>query len=229
MTIRTVLPPLLLALGLAACATGSDRAGLADPTAAILPTEQYSIEVRPRPTELRLALHPNGLSAQQQAAVADLIGRWRSQGSAYITVQAPSQADPQLAGATVEATRATLVRYGVAPDRVQVVSYTNAKGVQPSVIVGFAGYEAVGPQCGQVFENWSAKHDNTPPANYGCATTANFAAQLANPGDLISPRAMSPADATRRANVIDKYRRGETTSGARDDQANGTLSTVGGN
>ncbi|MDE1996302.1 MAG: pilus assembly protein CpaD, partial [Rhizobiaceae bacterium] len=43
---------------------------------------------------------------------------------------------------------------------------------------------------------------------FGCASQNNLAAQVANPTDLIAPRAMSPIDADQRSKVIDNYRNG---------------------
>lgn len=41
--------------------------------------------------------------------------------------------------------------------------------------------------------------------NFGCATQNNLAAQIADPADLIAPRASAPIDATRRSNAITGY------------------------
>jgi pilus assembly protein CpaD len=54
--------------------------------------------------------------------------------------------------------------------------------------------------------------------------TANIAAQVANPEDLLGPRAETPIDSGRRATVLDKYRKGELTSSAKDDQSSGVVS-----
>jgi pilus assembly protein CpaD len=47
---------------------------------------------------------------------------------------------------------------------------------------------------------------------------------IANPADLLTPRQMDPADASRRENVLGKYRQGQMTSSAKDPQANGAVS-----
>jgi pilus assembly protein CpaD len=54
--------------------------------------------------------------------------------------------------------------------------------------------------------------------------TANLAAQVANPEDLLGPRDETPIDSGRRATVLDKYRKGEVTSSAKDEQSNGVVS-----
>jgi len=50
-----------------------------------------------------------------------------------------------------------------------------------------------------------------PYPDFGCATQRNFAAQVANPADLIGPRSMTPAAAERRDVVWGKYIKGEST------------------
>ncbi|QTP63850.1 CpaD family pilus assembly protein [Candidatus Liberibacter africanus] len=42
--------------------------------------------------------------------------------------------------------------------------------------------------------------------NYGCASQNNLAAQVVNPSDLFSPRAMTPPDAYNRDRSVDNYR-----------------------
>jgi pilus assembly protein CpaD len=211
-------------VALAGCGHDGGRADLG--YTPLTPTEQYTIEVRQRPDQIQLAPNPGGLSRAQEAAVADLAERWRDAGGGLITIQAPNGID---SGATSEAARALLVTLGAAPDEVRIVGYGAPSGARPAVIVGYAAYEAAGPQCGTEWENLAADHLNKPHRNFGCSVTANIATQIANPRDLIAPRTMGPADAARRSVVLDKYRKGETTSTAKDEQATGTLSTAAGN
>jgi type IV pilus biogenesis protein CpaD/CtpE len=49
---------------------------------------------------------------------------------------------------------------------------------------------------------------NRPHWNHGCATQHNLAAIVANPNDLLQPRAEGPVDQTRRQTAITKYRAG---------------------
>lgn len=55
----------------------------------------------------------------------------------------------------------------------------------------------------------SDSHLNRPTWNHGCATQHNLAAIVANPADLLGPRAEAPADAARRQTALGRYRRGE--------------------
>jgi pilus assembly protein CpaD len=54
----------------------------------------------------------------------------------------------------------------------------------------------------------SNTEENVNYENFGCATQKNLAAQIANPMDLVAPRAMTPIDAERRSEVIRVYREG---------------------
>jgi pilus assembly protein CpaD len=105
-----------------------------------------------------------------------------------------------------------------------MAAYDGAPGAP--ILVGFTGFEAVVPQCGQVWNNLMATRDNRVQSNFGCAVTANMAAQIANPSDIVTPQPMDPADATRRSVVMGKYRAGEITSTARDSNSSGAISRV---
>ena len=228
---RSTRVALLLAaasLTLAACATGPEPATAAK--AVVLPTEQYPLEVAGHPDEIRLAAHASGLSLEQRAALARLANRWLDSGGGALTVQTPIKgADPRAASETSLQAMALLLSMGAPAERVRQVGYEPTapdlanKGPAP-VIVGFAAYEAVIPKCGTVWENLSANSKNKPMGNFGCAVSANMAAQIANPGDIAQPRADDPVDAGRRAFVLDKYRTGEATSGAKDAQSSGAVS-----
>jgi pilus assembly protein CpaD len=215
----------LLALG--ACATGD-----AKPTtpAPLTPSERFSIEVTPAPDELQLAAHTSGLSSAQTAALDDFLGRWSGGNHAAITVKAPEHGpDPAGVYRTATDARDYLVARGVPATDIRIVGYDAGGDGKAPVRVGFIHYEARGPQCGQSWENLADVNSNREYDNFGCANTANIAAQLANPEDLLHPRPMTPADAQRRENVLAKYRAGDTTSTAKDTQANGAVSTTVGN
>ncbi|MEO0498747.1 MAG: CpaD family pilus assembly lipoprotein, partial [Pseudomonadota bacterium] len=51
--------------------------------------------------------------------------------------------------------------------------------------------------------------ENRNYQNFGCASQANFATQLADPKDLVTPRASSPVDAEQRAEVFKIYKRAQ--------------------
>jgi pilus assembly protein CpaD len=219
----------LWAAGLALLALGACATDDAKPTtpAPLTPTERFSIEVTPTPDELQLAAHTSGLSSAQTAALDDFLGRWSAGERSPITVKAPEHGpDPAGVYRTATDTRDYLVSQGVSAGNIRIVGYDASGDAKAPVRVGFIRYEARGPQCGQTWENLANVNNNREYDNFGCAMTANIAAQLANPEDLLHPRTMTPADTARRENVLAKYRTGENTSTTKDTQANGTVSTT---
>ena len=217
---------LLAALSLGACATDkvAADAGLPPP---VTPTERFAIEVREHPEELRLAPHAQGLSPNQTSALNAFLDHWNSvQGGDFVLRSPAHGGDPQAAYRTTVDARDYLLAHGVSPAQVRIVDYDAAQDHKAPVVIGYAAYVAKGPQCGQNWENLTATKDNREYNNFGCAMTANLAAEIANPSDLRSPRAMDPTDAARRQTVLDHYRKGESTSTTKDDQANGAVSTA---
>lgn len=221
----TRLTPVAAALALSACASGPTP--MAGPIAATpLDTWSSRVQVVAQPDEIRLAPHATGLSGTQARALAEFHARWTVAEGGVITVAAPTGAAGSGGAYRVSAdARAFLVSQGTRPEQVRLVGYDAAGAPDAPIIVGFQRYAAIAPRCGE----WTAATStasNQPYGNLGCAVTANIAAQVANPGDLVGARPMDPADTGRRMTVLGKYRSGETTSTAKDEQASGAVSTA---
>lgn len=216
----------LLALGLAATAAGCASGGARpSPQTGLTPTEHYAINVAPRQDQILLAPHTDALSPAQASALADLVARWRDVGEGELQVETPSRGGEDAYRATALIQDA-IYGFGVRPDQVKVVNYDPGARPHAPIVVGFTRYDATGPRCGLNWTSYTATKDNEVTTNFGCATTANVAAMLANPGDLLTPRTEDPADAQRRDVVLGKYRLGQITSSAKDDQASGAVSNV---
>lgn len=216
--VKSVLMALALT-GLAACASTPPDQGpskLADTG-----TQQWvdRIKVTSAPDEIVLAPHATGLSANQSAALEALMGRWLDADARELVVTTPGSA-----GAMAAQVRDRLITLGAPGARVRIVGFTPTGPDDETIRVGFLRYEAEPLKCGERWENLAATRNNKQYENFGCAMAANMAAQVANPEDLVRPRDMTPADAGRRGQVFDKYRKGEVTSTARDEQASGSVS-----
>ncbi len=220
--VKTVLKSALLALavaGLAACASTPPDQGPSK--TARTDTEQWMdrIKVSSAPDEIVLAPHATGLSANQGAALEALVSRWLDAEGRELVVTSPNTA-----GAMASQIRERLITLGAPAARVRIVGFNPATAEDNTIRVGFLRYAADPIKCGQSWENLTRTAGNKAYDNFGCALAANLAAQVANPEDLIHPRGMDPIDAGRRTTVLDKYRKGEVTSSAKDDQASGTIS-----
>jgi pilus assembly protein CpaD len=217
----------LLALGACATSGSHDKKADADPPP-ITPSERYSIQVDPSPLEVKLGVHEAGLSQNQADALHDFALRWMHAGRAPITIKAPEGGPAQAAVyRTVTGARDLLVAQGVDPEAVRIVSYDAGDDHAAPVVVGFVRYHARGPQCGRSWDDLAKDYQADGYAEFGCAVTANIAAQIDDPADLLHPRDVDPADAQRRQTVLEKYRQGATTSTMKDAQANGAVSSTG--
>ena len=189
-------------------------------------TEQWTskVQVDAHPDEVLLVLHAEGLSANQTQAVDGLLNRWLAAEAREILISAPiGGKDADVAGRMAFAVRQRLVALGAPAASVRVVGYDAGAAPVAPLKVGFLRYQAQIPACGG-WENIAATRDNNPYENFGCAVSANIAAQVANPEDLLGPRATTPIDAARRDVALDKYRKGESSASAKEDQATGAVS-----
>jgi pilus assembly protein CpaD len=76
---------------------------------------------------------------------------------------------------------------------------------------------------GSSIDGWK----NTGYPNFGCATQAGLAAQIADPRDLVQARASTPPDETMRLRAIQQVRKGQDP-GTDWKTQNTTIGTVGG-
>lgn len=213
------LTPIAAALALTACATSGPAGGGVAMAPNVLDQWNASVQVTPVPDEIRLAAHPTGLSNNQARALDDFHSRWMQAEGGLIVISAPNAGGYRVGNDA----RLFLISQGVRADQVRLSGYDSAARDAP-VVVGFQRFVVTTPKCGGSFSNFGGTFSNEPQDNFGCAVTANMAAQVANPADLAGARTMDPADPQRRGTVFDKYRKGETTSSTKDTQASGAVS-----
>lgn len=204
----------LSALALAACATTSGPPVATAPT--VLDAWTDRVQVTPIPDEILLAAHATGLSGSQARALSDFQMRWMQADGGLIVISAPNQGGYRVGNDAKQ----LLLELGVRSDQVRLSGYDAAKPGAP-VIVGFQRYQVATPNCAS-WPDVRKSFGNEPLDNFGCSVTANMAAQVANPRDLLGARPLDPADPLRRATVLGKYRAGENTAGQA--QASGTVS-----
>lgn len=197
------------ALMLGACA-GAQGSG----PAPLTPTSRYALQVEPDLDRIALAVHGAGLSVNQTRALDDMVNRFAEQGAPVLRIEAPSGEDP-VALDVAWRVKAALEARGVPADRVQVLTYLAPDSRAP-VLVGFDTVRAAVPRCGTSWTNLARTGANAGYANFGCAVNANLAAQIAEPRDIVTPRAIAPSSAARRAIVFDRYRAGTPTSAIRE-------------
>ena len=222
----TDVAPRLRGLGAAALAASALAAcgpiSASQPNLALTPTEQYSVQVKEAPDQVALTVHPDGLSLTQRAALVSLVSRWRaSPGAGDFAIQTPNGARDGAAHTSADV-EAALRAMGVPADRIRSGDYEAPAGAP--VLASYVRLEARGPDCEGGWDNLTSTGSNRTYTHFGCAVTANFAAMVADPRDLLAPAPDQASDAGRRQTVLEKYRAGSVTSTPRDDQAAGVIS-----
>jgi pilus assembly protein CpaD len=161
---------------------------------------------------------PGGLTDRQLADVQSFALEWRARGRGPLALQIPTGgADSAKTRASLPAVRSALAGAGV-PSRAIRESRYAAEGPAhlAPLRLAFPVIEARVPHpCGEwPADAGSGGHgsENLAYENFGCASQQNLAAMVADPEDFIRPRPETPADASRRATVMGKYRKGESTA-----------------
>ena len=193
----------------------------------LIPTEQFGVKVTDRPEQIALGLHAAGLSTTQMAALGQFVSEWRDDGGGMVSLRAPADGpNPVMARRMEDQAAAYLVRLGVPRERLRVSGYVSNRAPGAPLLASYEKFEAKGPNCSGGWKNLTTTGSNEVYDHFGCAVTANMAVQIANPRDLLAPAVVTPADNPRRQVVLGKYRRGEVTSSAKDDQADGKVSAT---
>ena len=181
-----------------------------------------------------------GLTATQRAQVAAMGSDWRREGSGYIVVEAPARAaNSRAARDTVQEVRSLLKFAGVSAGAVKFRTYEQPnRGDLGAIRVSYKRIVAEAGPCGQWPDNMGPgvvgserypllESENRPYYNFGCATQRNLASSVANPEDLVQPRAETPAYAERRQTIMDKYGKGQDTATTSTNSNAGKVSNVG--
>lgn len=210
---------LVLAAGLAA----SGCASVSGPTdTPLTPLSRYSLQVEPGLDRIALAVHDDGLSSNQQAALRGLAARYGNSGAGHVRIESPAGDDP-VSVQQAYAVRNFLQGAGVPEDRIQMAAYL-APDPRAPVLAGFETIRAAIPDCAAQSRHLGARMSNQSSGGFGCAITANMAAQIADPRDILGARPMTPADSGRAAVVFDNYRKGEVSSTPQEQLVSGRIS-----
>lgn len=166
------------------------------------------------------------LSADDRVRVAQFAREFQTEGNGHLVVARPvgGGRDVVAAGKVARIQR-VLHNSGLPGSSVNYRVYRPRPGQKhATVILTYSRYQATVRQCGDWTENLANTYANEQHPNFGCATQRNLAAMIDNPRDLVAPRTMDPADATRRDIVIDAYRKGESTGSEKSADESGKVS-----
>jgi pilus assembly protein CpaD len=175
-----------------------------------------------------------GLSPSQRTEVMAFAGGWREEGTSGFVIAVPAGAPNELAAHdAARAIHSALVARGVPAHAISTRAYRPVDSTRLATVrVSFTRLEADAGPCGLWPDDLGTtpagtSFHNRPYWNLGCATQRNLAAMVANPADLVQPRAETPTYAGRRSVAIDKWRKGESPSTVYPDSSEGKISEVG--
>ena len=185
------------------------------------PAVNHPITVEPHFASIKLSFSAPqaGLLPDDSARLDGFVADYLSRGAGSISVSAPSG---PYSAAALDYFGERLFSMGVQRSRILVGTHEGDGRVE----IGFISYSAHAVECGDWSKNLGDTASNRPAPNFGCAVQKNIAAQVADPRDLIEMRAGEPADATRRAVVLDNYEKGKVTAADKSKDQSGAVSDV---
>ena len=205
---KTLIKSALLVsvLGLSACAT---------PSPTLKPTHiRNAVQVAESVERLELYTRPNGLelSARDSLAVAQFLDGYARSGDGPLFINRPANALGGLGTQQAEAKiRHLMAQGGLNPAALQTGQYPSAPGAPAPVVVSYRTLRAIPQDC-RSMGNLTSTYSNQPHSNFGCFHSANLAAMVSDPRQLLEPYAAGTPNAQRRQVVYDKYIQGEPTS-----------------
>ncbi len=204
----------VMALALQACGTPHDdlkTGAIPDDYRTRHPIQLAEVE---QSIDIPVASGDRALSIGTQDVISGFVNDYKSSSSGVLRIAYPSGAVNSAAAQGLRRQfRQLILQTGVPSSRISETTYQASadQGLAP-VHFSYRAVKATTNACGQWPEDILHTTENTNWDNFGCATQNNLAAQIANPTDLVSPRAMTPIDAKRRTTVIGLYRDGKSTA-----------------
>ena len=174
---------------------------------------------------------PHGLTDREAADTRAFAAEWHATGRGPIVVEVPvGGAADTLSRYALPEIRRQLIAGGAPHGAIEVTRYRAAgRHHLAPVRLTFAHLEAgLTHPCGEwPSANNTGTFQNRPYENFGCDFQHNLAAMVADPEDLIRPRAETPAYAARRQTVLSKYAQGASTAATQPTGSQSNIASVG--
>ncbi len=184
------------------------------------PKERHPILVSQEPTTLKVhaPVGSSGLNPRQRAEIMQFAAQFNMSdaGDGRLRIAVPSGSANEVGAMhAADDMRHILIEEGFKMSDIVVEAYYDDQSPQPPVQLSYTRYVAEGPKCGSFPTNLASQRDNVAYADFGCSTQRNFAAQLANPADLVTPRTMTARSSNRRDAIFKEWFKGKTTASER--------------
>jgi pilus assembly protein CpaD len=172
-----------------------------------------------------------GLSPMQRAEVLAFAQNWKRDATGGITIDRPvGVANERAANDTLKEALSIIVQTGVPNNGIGIRPYHPGPN-HGTLRLNYPLMVADAGPCGLWPDDLGASNDvkhyqNQQYYNFGCSTQRNLAAMVAEPADLVQPRAEGPAYNAKRTFGVDKWRKGESPATTYPDAAKGAVSDV---
>jgi pilus assembly protein CpaD len=180
--------------------------------------------------DVPVGLYTNRLSDAFQGTVVGFAQTFIASGSSVIAVVAPSGSpNQQVAAGIAVQIEDVLAQSGIPQGAIDYrVYHAGADERNAPIRIAFSRIGAHTAPCEPWPDQITVNDQNRHYFNYGCASQQNLAAMVQSPLDLLYPRGLTPADAARRASVLEKYRLGQPfTSDTSREQGGAVAQGVG--
>jgi len=226
----------LLIAGLTAALAGCNTTTAQDTTGSIPGTyrERHPIALKEGKKTLVLFVGAGrgGLSPMQRAEVLAFAQNWKRDATGGVTIERPvGGINDRAANDTLKEALSIIVQAGVPNSGIGVRPYNPGWRNAPlrlhyPLMVADAGPCGLWPD--DLGPSYDIKHfENRQYYNFGCATQRNLASMVAEPTDLVQPRAEGPAYTAKRTFGMDKWRKGDSPATTYPDATKGAISDVG--
>jgi pilus assembly protein CpaD len=186
-----------------------------------------AVEEQVETMDVPVGLYTGHLNDSVKGNLNGFAQKFQASGSSVIAVVAPSGSPNQQVAATVAVEIEDVLRQSGVPSTAidYRVYHAGSDERNAPVRVAFSRIGAHTAPCGPWPDQATVTNQNRHYFNFGCASQQNLAAVVQNPLDLLYPRGMTPADAERRAVVLDKYRKGQAFSADTSREPGGVVAT----
>ncbi|MBL4871252.1 MAG: CpaD family pilus assembly lipoprotein [Robiginitomaculum sp.] len=160
--------------------------------------------------ELYLGQDGLNLSMRDRDAMGNFLSQYAQSGQGPLYLNIPSNATKGV-GQARNLVASQLASMGIGQTRMQMGQYAARANTPAPVIVSYRRLMTQPINC-QQGANLILTGNNQPYGSFGCAQTANLAAMIDNPRQLLMPYALDHGSAARNALVLGKYRNNEATA-----------------
>jgi pilus assembly protein CpaD len=206
------------ALLVCGCTTDNQIAGVPDVPTDYRMRHPITLTEGDRTLQIFVGSNRGTLTPTQRAQVLAFAQSWRNEATGGVIVDVPAgTSNERASGQVLPEIHSILLASGVPPQGVVVRSYAGTAGMLATIRITYPRITAQAGPCGvwpkDIGPSMNRDYfENQPNWNFGCATQRNLAAMVADPADLVQPRAETPIYTARRTTVVEKYRQGASTA-----------------